>query len=428
MTAEIAIMSRTAVVLAADSATTVTSWKDGQPERRYFKGANKLFELSRSGPVGIMIYGSAGLQGVPWELPIKAFREALGKEQFDVLQTYPERFFEFVEHNDKLFSAESKSDALLSMVGAAAFRLQLLIAKKLDVSEIDDLAGKGVAEIEQALAEAENLVDGIALDDRLTDVDVANAAASTAEAIATEAPTTIDLFIQSDDRHHLIPRFANLLAKLAVKQFFSYADVTGIVFAGYGKEDYFPSLEVYECFGFLGERLIFSRDDNSRAMSANSPAVIQPFATTHMIDTFRTGVSLDVFGAMHDANMSALLDVGRKVLAECGAQTPITEERLEELATEVHQEHADKWYQQMRNQHVFPLSSVVNSLPLPDMAALAKSLIELESLKERVTKPSESVSGPIDVAVISKHDGFVWIDRKHYFRPELNPRFFKRAD
>ncbi|WHV43175.1 hypothetical protein [Pseudomonas aeruginosa] len=107
---------------------------------------------------------------------------------------------------------------------------------------------------------------------------------------------------------------------------------------------------------------------------------------------------------------------------------PITEERLEELATEVHQAHADKWYQQMRNQHVFPLSSVVNSLPLPDMAALAKSLIELESLKERVTKPSESVSGPIDVAVISKHDGFVWIDRKHYFRPELNPRFFKRAD
>lgn len=74
-------------------------------------------------------------------------------------------------------------------------------------------------------------------------------------------------------------------------------------------------------------------------------------------------MSLDVFGAMHDANMSALRDVGRKVLAECGAQTPITEERLEELATEVHQAHADKWYQQMRNQHVFPLSSVVNSLP-----------------------------------------------------------------
>ncbi|WP_448681348.1 hypothetical protein [Pseudomonas nicosulfuronedens] len=428
MTAEIAIMSRTAVVLAADSATTVTSWKDGQPERRYFKGANKLFELSRSGPVGIMIYGSAGLQGVPWELPIKAFREGLGKEQYDALQTYPERFFEFVEHNDKLFSVETKTDALFAMVGAAAYRLQLLIARNLQVPQIEDLAGKDAAEIENALAAAEAYVEALPLDGRLTEVDIASAAANTSEALAAEAPTAINVFIQSADRHHLIPRFVNLLAKLAVKQFFEFADVTGIVFAGYGKEDYFPSLEVYECFGFLGERLIVSRNEDSRAMSANSPAVIQPFATTHMIDTFRMGVSLDVFGAMHEANMSALRDVGRKVLVECGAQTPISDERLEELATEVHQSHSDRWYQQIRNQHIFPLSSVVNSLPLPDMAALAKSLIELESLKERVTKPSESVSGPIDVAVISKHDGFVWIDRKHYFRPELNPRFFKRAE
>jgi len=416
------------VVLAADSATTVTSWKDGQPERRYFKGANKLFELSRSGPVGIMIYGSAGLQGVPWELPIKAFREGLGKEQYDALQTYPERFFEFVEHNDKLFSTETKNDALFSMVGAAAYRLQLILAKNLDTPQIEDLAGKTAAEIEQALEAAEAFVEGLVLDGRLTEVDIANAAANTSDAIAAEAPTAITVFIQSADRHHLIPRFVNLLARLAVKQFFDFADVTGIVFAGYGKEDYFPSLEVYECFGFLGDRLIVSRNEQSRAMGANTQAVIQPFATTHMIDTFRMGVSLDVFGAMHDANMTALRDVGRKVLVECGAQTPISDARLEELVTEVHQTHSDRWYQQIRNQHIFPLSSVVNSLPLPDMAALAKSLIELESLKERVTKPSESVSGPIDVAVISKHDGFVWIDRKHYFKPELNPRFFKRAE
>jgi hypothetical protein len=64
--------------------------------------------------------------------------------------------------------------------------------------------------------------------------------------------------------------------------------------------------------------------------------------------------------------------------------------------------------------------------PVSDLAALAKSLVELQSLKERVTRDSESVGGPIDVAVISKHDGFVWIERKHYFRPELNPRFFSR--
>jgi hypothetical protein len=35
----------------------------------------------------------------------------------------------------------------------------------------------------------------------------------------------------------------------------------------------------------------------------------------------------------------------------------------------------------------------------------------------------ETVAGPIDVAVISKGDGFIWIKRKHYFSPELNPHF-----
>ena len=35
----------------------------------------------------------------------------------------------------------------------------------------------------------------------------------------------------------------------------------------------------------------------------------------------------------------------------------------------------------------------------------------------------ETVGGPVDVAVISKGDGFIWIDRKHYFSRELNDQF-----
>ena len=60
------------------------------------------------------------------------------------------------------------------------------------------------------------------------------------------------------------------------------------------------------------------------------------------------------------------------------------------------------------------------------MADLAETLIMLESLKEKVTKPTESVGGPIDVAVITKSEGFIWIKRKHYFDPQLNPRYFQR--
>lgn len=46
MTCEIAIMDRQAVALAADSATTVTQWDDGKQEQRFFKGTNKIFQLT----------------------------------------------------------------------------------------------------------------------------------------------------------------------------------------------------------------------------------------------------------------------------------------------------------------------------------------------------------------------------------------------
>ncbi|MGP3662252.1 hypothetical protein ACTU9R_35435 [Burkholderia gladioli] len=57
---------------------------------------------------------------------------------------------------------------------------------------------------------------------------------------------------------------------------------------------------------------------------------------------------------------------------------------------------------------------------------MAESLVNLTTFKRRVTPVPESVGGPVDVAVISKGDGFIWIKRKHYFSPELNPHFFRQ--
>ena len=69
---------------------------------------------------------------------------------------------------------------------------------------------------------------------------------------------------------------------------------------------------------------------------------------------------------------------------------------------------------------------MVASLPKDELGAMAESLVNLTKFKRRVTKEEETVGGPIDVAVITKGDGFVWIRRKHYFRPELNPRVVAR--
>ena len=60
MTAEIAILNKSSVALAADSAISLgTSGK-------IFPG-NKLFALTKWHPVGVMIYNNAEYMGIPWE-------------------------------------------------------------------------------------------------------------------------------------------------------------------------------------------------------------------------------------------------------------------------------------------------------------------------------------------------------------------------
>lgn len=96
----------------------------------------------------------------------------------------------------------------------------------------------------------------------------------------------------------------------------------------------------------------------------------------------------------------------------------------EELVTELRKSTISY----LNDSHNVPLRRVIANLPVNELAELAETLVSLESLKERVLTPDESVSGPIDVAIISKGDGFIWIKRKHYFDPRLNPRFFARRN
>jgi hypothetical protein len=68
----------------------------------------------------------------------------------------------------------------------------------------------------------------------------------------------------------------------------------------------------------------------------------------------------------------------------------------------------------------------VASLPKDELGAMAESLVNLTKFKRRISREKETVGGPIDVAVITKGDGFVWMKRKHYFDAGLNPRYIAR--
>lgn len=74
-----------------------------------------------------------------------------------------------------------------------------------------------------------------------------------------------------------------------------------------------------------------------------------------------------------------------------------------------------------------PLISAANRqpahppMPLGDAIALAKFLVEVTAGYSHFLLGPDTVGGPVEVASMSRHEGFKWISRKHYYSQDLNP-------
>ena len=61
------------------------------------------------------------------------------------------------------------------------------------------------------------------------------------------------------------------------------------------------------------------------------------------------------------------------------------------------------------------------AMPLQDAIDLAEFMVDLTINWVRFCPGEPIVAGPIEIAAISKHEGFRWVKRKHYFSKEFNP-------
>lgn len=61
------------------------------------------------------------------------------------------------------------------------------------------------------------------------------------------------------------------------------------------------------------------------------------------------------------------------------------------------------------------------AMPLQDAIDVARFLVDLATNWSRFFPGAPTVGGPVEIAAISKHEGFKWVARKHYFEGSLNP-------
>ena len=426
MTAEIVIMNKEAVALAADSAVSLVTGPADSPQK-VFTSASKIFGLPGGHTVSLMIYNNASFLGIPWEPLLARFSESLGDEPLPALEDYASRLIQFLATEQELISPEIERQFFTSVIygyylgfrflfqqGASELmRLQGAISEE----QIGSFVAEKIAEAYNLLASAE-YIEG-ADDARVTEL--ATAYRETTQKAVADVFEELPIPDEARDR----------LAEMPVLYFLKKSDprdpasqnFSGIVVTGFGRTEIFPAIVTYSVEGRLAGILKFRKIEDRKITLENGGYVI-PFAQHEMVDIFMAGMDPRLYDALVSSLAGIFEEFPRTIIDSIET---ISDEEKANIKTRI-QPQSDELVDQIsaflnnyRNSNVIPIINVVVSLPRTEMAAMAESLVNLTSLKRMVSLQAETVGGPVDVAVISKRDGFVWIKKKQYYRAELNP-------
>jgi hypothetical protein len=425
MTAEIALLNSEAVAIAADSAATVRD-ESGQ---KIFSSANKIFALSRYHPVGIMIYGNATFMSVPWETIIKSYRSHLGQKEFKNLTQYSTHFFNYLKNENKFFPKDEQE----RFYGRSVFGyFYALIRKEID-DKLEDYINKN-GQIKET--NVKTILSEVIKKHYLR--------FKNEHAIVENPDSVINNIIRKNSKlidgikksvFEKLPlssvdsRFLNLIAASIPIKFpknVTHGGVSGVVITGFGEKEIFPCIESFSVEGVSNGILKYQKESSDK-VDFKTTALVMPFAQQEMVFTFMEGVNSDYNSLILDFISGIIKDYPEKIVEELKSLNKKGKERLKEKLTESGLTKLRDIIRDLtdyRKKHFWrPIVKVVSFLPKDELASMAEALVNLTCLKKRITMEDETVGGPIDVAVISKGDGLIWIKRKHYFKAELNRQY-----
>ncbi len=403
MTSEVLILNKKAVVIGADSAVTSST---GAGPLRYAKSGHKIFELAKCGSVAVAVYGSASIDGVPWEVAIKLFQAQLGSRTFGGVDDYANALLAFLSANDQLFP-RAQRDLQLSAQFDAAVQEVIWSAAESDPRILDvglplkhrqaawSAQVQHMRRLQCTVSMSESLSEA-ARDHLLQDLTPwANRVCVELE--RTPARKAIDAFELAELGHRLRYACPEVLMRCS-----------GLVVTGYGEHQIYPAYAQFQVFGHIGEELCHNKLE-SFEIGDSQVSMIRPFAKTAAIDMFTSGFDVALERAIDFQSRRCFAAMLEQLKAR---GIPVPEDICSEVALSCQHVFMSRWKAHCRTHHLTPLLEVLQSMGTREMAQLAECLIEMESLKERVTTSTETVGGPIDVAAITKDDGFVWIHRK----------------
>lgn len=199
---------------------------------------------------------------------------------------------------------------------------------------------------------------------------------------------------------------------------------TGIVFGGYGEKEIYPSMVSIQISEVLDNRLRYYDFDKCE-ISDNNNGAIMSYAQTEVINMFIKGIDPEIDYTYISVFQKLLKDYSNTIVGLLNGENDELAQKINDFDLSILVNEFEKQLNQLkREKQISPTLDTVAILSKEDLAEMAESLIYLTYLKRRISSTEESVGGPIDVAIISKGDGFIWKKKKTLLWRSIEQTFY----
>ena len=409
MTAIITILNKKAAAVAADSAVTID-------EKKVYMNGEKLFSLAPNIPVAVAIYGNLNLISVPWDILIKEYGKYLTTQQpFPTLKDYAIHFFDFLHQKNFYITLQEQQSRLKSDM--------LIFAKAIITNRIQNYHNLPAADLKREFDQiVVSLLNSqyaqITVMESLNNLSLANFQAEN-DAIIDDVITSLHV------EYNFQPEKTSL-ADFLYRVFCSIIPITnhtGLVFAGYGNNEIYPRLYNYEVRDIINGRI--AAKEKKVIIDNSDLPTISSFAQNDMFHAIVKGISPEVNKSYKEAFKEMMEGLISKLNELIPDGNPKLDDAIQATINQYYPQIENTYLSNSNNRsfnsYIKPLVDSIGALDKLDLAEFAENIIKVTEIRKNIiTDQLNTVGGPIDVLVITKGDGLVWMKRKQYIDLSIN--------
>jgi len=410
MSAEIILLNKLGVAIAADSAITVGK------RAAIFNNAQKIFPFPENIPLAFLYFSSTELMGIPIDVIFRRYMESVQsrKLKLSTIRDYLQDLVQFVEKNSDYFTFQAFEPRYLQMYFSDRYQEYLQKRKVVVEQQSQPLTEKNLIR-ETFLALKQEFASNNQYNKKLQTLP-AN------DYLQKKINPLIKPFLQveafgrdekddqslQDDEATLLDYFSGFVIE-SFQWVSSYEEIrkTSIYLAGYGHDALFPAYGGLNLFCTLKGKVIYNEDDFGE-VSQNKPGLYKTLAQDDAIESFLTGHNFEsLFQIGEDLTTYIKQEIQTHIDKNPGDKT-----FLEKIQNLILKGVDDTLFNSDRRYRTeFEIRNSLSKMGLLDLADYAENLINLQTIRRKYELSLENqatVGGPINVAIIDKYQGVRW--------------------